>query len=79
MRIEIVANRLSDTDTESGQHYRLAKGDIVTVPDAYGRKLCEAGWAKDLAPDNPFPSAPFTPGVGRRLKVQNVTIAAKGA
>ena len=78
MRIEIVANKLSDADAETGQHYRLGKGDVVTVPDAYGQKLCAAGWAKDLAETNPYPSAPFTPGAAK-LTVQKAAVAAKGA
>lgn len=60
MKVEIVANKLSDTDAESGVHHRLEKGDVVTVSDQYGRKLCDAGWAKDTSGE--YESAPFTPG-----------------
>lgn len=48
MRIEVTEDRLSDTDADTGRHYALAKGDVVTVPDAYGAKLCARGWAKDV-------------------------------
>ena len=86
MKIEIVANKLSDTDASTGQHYRLAKGDQVTVPDEYGRKLCDAGWAKDItdygaleegAEDPRYPSAPFTPGAAK-LKVDKLNVQPKG-
>jgi hypothetical protein len=76
MRIEIVANKLSDTDAETGQAYRLGKGDVVTVPDAYGAKLCARGWATDV--EGKVPSAPFTPGAAK-LTVQKAVVAAKGA
>ena len=78
MRIEIVANKLSDADAETGQHYRLGKGDVVTVPDAYGQKLCDRGWAKDTT--GAYASAPFTPGAAK-LVVPKTTVAAapKGA
>jgi hypothetical protein len=69
MKVEIVANKLSDTDQDTGQHYLLAKGDTVTVSDAYGRKLCDQGWAKDTS--GAYASAPFTPGAAR-LKTDSV-------
>lgn len=47
MRIEVLEERLSDTDAETGRHYLLGKGDIVTVSDAYGARLCAFGWVKD--------------------------------
>jgi hypothetical protein len=75
MKVEIVANKLSDTDQDTNQHYLLAKGDVVTVSDTYGRKLCDRGWAKDTAGE--YESAPFTPGAAR-LKVDNVKHATKG-
>jgi hypothetical protein len=76
MKVEIVANQLSDADQDTGQHYRLAKGDVVTVPDAYGRKLCAQGWAKDT--EGKVESAPFTPGAAK-LVVPKTTITGKGA
>lgn len=48
MRIEVTEERLSDTDADTGTHYALTKGDTVTVPDAYGKRLCDLGWVKDL-------------------------------
>lgn len=47
MRIEVTEDRLSDMDADTGQHYSLSKGDIVTVPDTYGARLCGFGWVKD--------------------------------
>ncbi|OFV86637.1 MAG: hypothetical protein A3J75_06345 [Acidobacteria bacterium RBG_16_68_9] len=77
MRIEVVATELSDVDTESGQHYVLAKGDIVTVPDGYGQKLCDAGWAKDTT--GAYASAPFTPGAAKLVVPKTILGAtAKG-
>lgn len=73
MRIEIVANKLSDTDADTGTHYRLEKGDTITVPDAYGEKLCDAGWAKDV--DGNYESAEFTPGAAK-LEVEPAEHAA---
>ncbi|MEQ1573105.1 MAG: hypothetical protein ABL993_02555 [Vicinamibacterales bacterium] len=75
MRVEIVANKLSDTDQATGQHYLLAKGDVVTVSDEYGKKLCDAGWAKDTSGE--YASAPFTPGAAR-LKVDPLKIQPTG-
>lgn len=60
MRIEILEDRLSDTDAGTGQHYSLSKGDIVTVPDDYGARLCGFGWVKDL--DGKVESAERKPG-----------------
>ena len=81
MKVEIVANKLSDTDQASGQHYLLAKGDVVTVPDEYGHKLCDNGWAKDVSvyadEAERYASAPFTPGAAR-LKVANLNVTPKG-
>ena len=48
MRIEVLEERLSDTNAATGQHYQLGKGDIVTVPDDYGARLVWLGWAKDV-------------------------------
>lgn len=74
MRIEIVANKLSDTDADTGTHYRLEKGDTITVPDAYGKKLCDCGWAKDV--DGNYESAEFTPGAAK-LEVESSGHSAK--
>ena len=76
MKIEIVANKLSDTDASTGQHHQLAKGDVVTVSDEYGQKLCDAGWAKDASGE--YASAPFTPGAAK-LKVDKLNVQPKGA
>lgn len=71
MRVEIVANRLSEPDPATGQHYLLAKGDTVTVPDAFGQHLCDRGWAKDV--EGKYESAPFTPGA-ERLRPDNAKV-----
>jgi hypothetical protein len=70
MKIEILANKLSDTDADTGQHYRAEKGDTITVPDPYGKKLCDRGWGKDTSGE--YASAPFTPGAVR-LNVHKAT------
>ena len=72
MRVEIVANQLSETDAETGQLYRAAKGDVFTVSDAFGQHLCDQGWATDV--DGDYPSAPFTPGA-KQLTPQNAKVA----
>jgi hypothetical protein len=74
MKVEIVANKLSDTDAETGQHYLAEKGDTFTVSDTYGKKLCDQGWAKDTSGE--YESAPFTPGAAR-LKTDSVKHARK--
>lgn len=71
MKVEIVANKLSETDPSSGQHYLLAKGDVATVSDAFGRHLCDRGWAKDASGE--YKSAPFTPGAVR-VKPDNLKV-----
>lgn len=60
MRIEVTEDRLSDMNADTGQHYSLTKGDIVTVPDAYGARLCAFGWVKDV--DGKVKSAERKPG-----------------
>ena len=68
MRVEIVANKLSDKDQATGELVTAVKGDVFEVPNAYGRKLCDAGWAIDVSdvtgPEGPYPSKPFMPGAG---------------
>ncbi len=49
MRVEITEAKLSDSDTETGSHYVLGKGDLVTVSEATGARWCSYGWAKDIA------------------------------
>ncbi len=48
MRVEILEERISDTDPATGRHYAQSRGDVVTVPDDVGRRWCAYGWAKDL-------------------------------
>lgn len=48
MRIEVLEESLKDTDQATGKRYELSKGDIVTVRDEYGARLCGFGWVKDL-------------------------------
>lgn len=66
MKVQIVANKLSDTDNETGQRHRCDKDDVVTVSESYGRKLCACGWAKDVTEydeeSRRTPSAAFKPG-----------------
>lgn len=67
MRVEILTERLNDRDQgPGGQHYRAEKGDVFTVPDPYGRKLCALGWAKDIteyaSEDERVPSGEAVPG-----------------
>lgn len=60
MRIEVLEERLSDTDADTGVHRLLVRGDTLTVPDAYGRRLCALGWVKDL--DGAVETGPRVPG-----------------
>lgn len=48
MRVEILEDRLSDTDPDTDRHYLQHKGDVITVPDACGARWCGYGWAKDV-------------------------------
>lgn len=67
MRVEIVANKLSEfdrlTNPDGEQHFVAKKGDVLTVSDAFGQHLCDQGWAKDTA--GKYPSKPFTPGAAK--------------
>lgn len=63
MRVEIVANRLAETDPETGLLCSAFKGDVLTVTDAFGQHLCNRGWAKDT--EGKYSSAPFAPGAAR--------------
>lgn len=74
MRVVIVANKLSETDPATGQHYVLGKDDVATVPEAFGKHLCDRGWARDEAGE--YTSAPFTPGAVR-LDVQSLRVTPK--
>lgn len=49
MRVEILEDRLRDSDPASGHRYDLARGDTITVSDALGARWCALGWAKDPA------------------------------
>jgi len=48
MRVLINEKRLSDLDPATGQHYLLAEGDTITVPDDVGARWCAYGWASDV-------------------------------
>ena len=74
MKIEVTEDRLSDMDADTGQHYSLSKGDIVTVPDAYGARLCARGWVKDV--DGKVKSEERKPGP-EVLAPRKKTVAAK--
>lgn len=74
MRIEVLEDRLSDMDADTGRHYSLSKGDIVTVPDKYGARLCGFGWVKDV--DGKVKSAERKPGA-EVLAPRSKVIAAK--
>lgn len=75
MRIEITEKRISDTDAATGQHYQLSEGDIVTVPDAYGARLCALGWAKDVA--GVVPTGERKPGADAVVP-KKLTISSRG-
>jgi hypothetical protein len=75
MRIEVLEKRLSDTDPDTGQHHLWTKGDTATVSDAYGKYLCERGWAKDMA--GKVKTAERKPGLAT-LEVQKATIGSRG-
>lgn len=70
MRIEILEERLSDTNAESGRHYLASKGDTLTVPDDYGARLCRFGWAKDL--DGKVKTGERKPGVETLVPAKKV-------
>lgn len=74
MRIECTEERISDMDADTGQHYQMSKGDILTVPDAYGARLCSYGWVKDV--DGNVPSAERKPGA-QELRIDKATIGSK--
>jgi hypothetical protein len=52
MRVEILEERLRDTEPETEDtpeiRYDLQKGNIVDVSDERGEYWCSQGWAKDL-------------------------------
>lgn len=48
MRVEITEEKLSTKDRTTGRHYQQVAGDIITVPDDFGKSLCEKGWARDV-------------------------------
>lgn len=53
MQVKITEAKLNDTDPDTGMQYSLGKGDIVTVPDAQGKRWLSYGWAKDVAGKHP--------------------------
>lgn len=71
MRVEVLEDRLKDTDATTGQHYNLVKGDVITVPDAYGARLCGFGWVRDV--DGVVPTGERIPGAEvlapKRMKI----------
>lgn len=76
MRVEILEDRLSDTDADTDRHYLQHKGDVITVPDPLGEKWCKHGWAKDL--EGKAETGERVPGASQ-LDVQNAKAAAKAA
>ncbi len=74
MRIECLEARISTTDADTGQHYQLTQGDVVSVPDAFGRRLCDRGWAKDV--DGQHATGPRTT-VPVQVNPKTVTVTAK--
>ncbi len=75
MRVEIIEDKLSDSDVGTGRHYALEKGDSITVPDDCGARWCSYGWAKDA--DGTHPTGERIPGVREPMVVQDTTIADK--
>lgn len=75
MRIEITEDRLSDTDAATGKHYSQVKGDVITVPDAYGARLCSLGWAKDT--EDKVPTGERKPGA-EQLAPKKVRVSSAG-
>lgn len=63
MKVEILGDRLSTTDHETGRHYQQVQGDTISVPDALGARWCSLGWAKDV--DGNVPTGQREPGMHR--------------
>lgn len=75
MRVEITEGKLKDADPDTKQHYALVRGDVVTVSDACGKRWCDLGWARDLAPTKPYPSQPRQPGM-QEIRVPKTKVGA---
>jgi hypothetical protein len=75
MRIEVLEDRLSDVDADTGRHYGLSKGDIVTVADKYGARLCSFGWVKDV--DGKVETGERKPGA-EALVVNKAAVGSRG-
>ncbi len=71
MRVKIVATRLSEFDPATGQHHVAQKGDVLTVPEPFGKHLCDRGWAEDVA--GKYKHAAFEPGVAK-VEPQKMTV-----
>lgn len=48
MKVQVLEEKISDVDTETGVHYLLGKDDTITVSDETGKRWCSYGWAKDV-------------------------------
>lgn len=72
MIVEILEAALNDRDPATGDHYRLAQGDVVTVPDYMGARWCMNGWAKDTA--GIVATVERIPGARRALSVQDANL-----
>jgi hypothetical protein len=70
MKVQITERRISDTDPEGTRHL-FHEGDVVTVSDAYGQKLCALGWAKDV--DGVVPTGERRPGA-QTLEVHKTVV-----
>jgi hypothetical protein len=68
MKIECTEKRLSTTDRTTGVHFVMEEGDVRTVSDAFGKYLCDRGWARDLAGE--YATGERIPGA-QVLEVQN--------
>lgn len=75
MRIEVLEKRISDVDADTGKHRVMVKGDVLTVPDAYGARMCALGWVKDL--DGKVKTEERIPGP-QMVTPHKLTIKARG-
>lgn len=71
-RVEIIENRLSDTDAATERHYLHEKGDVVTIPDDLAARWCGLGWAKSL--DGSFATGERIPGAREPMQVQKAKV-----
>lgn len=74
--LEETGVKAKDRAFDPPRYHQLSRGDRTTVSRACGERWCDLGWVKDLAEEDPYPTAERKPGP-HRLEVKGSKHTAK--